>query len=132
MKALTLLLRVFSFSYHGLLAAFLLAVSGLALSSGSGRLSFPMLPWTGDTLIFVLFFGSLAGLLTLFLALGEKTPVLFFLWSLVVAALLLKGYVFSWYHFSHGEVRTAAVLLTGACIAAAGAWPRSRRRRSGY
>lgn len=128
MKALTLLLRVFSYLFHGLLAAFLLAVSGLALSSGTGKLSFPMLPWTGDTLIFVLFFGSLAGLLALLLALGQKTRVLFFLWSLLVAALLLKGYVFSWYRFAPGEIRTAAWLLPGAALAAAGAWPRVRQR----
>lgn len=128
MSALRQLLRVFSYVFHGLLAALLLAISGLALSSGAEKLSFPMLPWTGDTLIFVLFFGSLAGLLTLILALGEKTPLLFFLWSLVVAALLLKGYVFSWYHFSPGEIKIAGGLLLGACLAVVGAWPRSRRR----
>lgn len=128
MTALILLLRVFSYLFHGLLAVFLLAASGLALSSGTARLSFPMLPWTGDTLIFVLFFGSLAGLLSLLLALGEKTRVLFFLWSLAVAVLLVKGYVFSWYHFAPGEIRFASALLLSAWLAVAGSWPRARRR----
>lgn len=118
------LLRVFSYLFHGLLVAFLLATSGLALSSGPGRLSLGMLPWTGDTLIFVLFFGSLFGLLALILALGGKTRALFFLWNLAVAVLLLKGYVFSWYHFAPGESKIAGGLLAGACLALAGAWPR--------
>ncbi len=128
MSALRLPLRVFSYLFHGLLVAFLLATSGMALSSGPGRLNFRMLPWTGDTLIFVLFFGSLFGLLTLILALGDKTPALFFLWSLAVAVLLLKGYVFSWYHFAPGEMKIAGGLLLGACVAVAGAWPRPRWR----
>ena len=128
MSAIGRLLRVFSYVFHGLLVAFLLATSGMALSSGPGRLSFPMLPWTGDTLIFVLFFGSLFGLLTLILALGEKTPALFFLWSLAVAGLLLKGYVFSWYRFAPGEIEIAGGLLVGSWMAVAGAWPRSRWR----
>jgi hypothetical protein len=129
---LGLLLRVFSYLFHGLLAVFLLAVSGLALSSGPQQLNLKMLPWTGDTLIFVLFFASLFGLLTLILALGGKTPILFFLWSLGVAVLLLKGYAFSGYYFSHGEFKIAAGLLAGAWIAVVGAWPRPRQRRARY
>lgn len=128
MSVIGLLVRVFSFLYHGLLTVFLLAVSGLALSSGSQKLDFKMLPWTGDTLVFVLFFGALFGLLTLLLAAGGKTPVLFFLWSLVVAVLLLKGYVFSGYYFAHGEIKTVGGLLLGSWIAVVGAWPRHRRR----
>jgi hypothetical protein len=128
LSALRGLLRIFSYSFHGLLVTFLLAVSGLALSSGAGKLSFRMLPWTGDTLIFVLFFGSLFGLLTLILALGGKTSALFFLWCLAVAVLLAKGYVFSWYHFAPGEIGVAAGLLLGSWMAVAGAWPRPRWR----
>lgn len=131
MSALGLVLRAFSVLFHGLLAVLLLAISGLALSSGTQKLSFKMLPWTGDTLIFILFFGALFGLLTLLLALGDRMPALFFLWSLVVAVLLLKGYVFSGYYFAHGEVKTVAGLLLGSWLAVLGAWPRSRRR-SGY
>lgn len=130
MSALRLLVRGFSYLFHALLAMFVVTVSGLALSSGPQKLSFKMLPWTGDTLVFVLFFGALFGLLSLLLALGGKTPVLFFLWSLLVAVLLLKGYVFSGYYFAHGELKTAGGLLLGSWIAVVGAWP--SRRRSGY
>ena len=109
--------------YHAGLTLFLLAVSSLALSSGSNRLNLKMLPWTGDTLIFVLFFGSLFGLLTLILALGRKMPFLFFLWNLAVAFFLVKGYIFSSYGFAHGEVKTAGYLLAGSLLALIGSWP---------
>jgi hypothetical protein len=125
-----LLLRAFSYLFHGALTVFLLAVSGLALSSGSQTINLRMLPWTGDTLIFVLFFGSLFGLLTLILALGDRMPVLFFLWSLLVAALLLKGYIFSGYYFAHGEFSLAGGLLLASWLALVGAWP--KRRPLGY
>lgn len=129
MALLRLLLRVFSYLYHAALTIFLLAVSSLALSSGSIRLNLRMLPWTGDTLIFVLFFGSLIGLLTIILALGGRARFLFFLWSLVVAVLLTKGYVFSGYGFAAGEIKTAGYLLLGAWLAVIGAWPPPRRPR---
>jgi hypothetical protein len=129
LSLLRLLLRAFSFLFHGLLALFLLVISSLALSSGSQKLNLKMLPWTGDTLTFVVFFASLFGLFTLILALGGKARALFFVWSLAVAVLMLKGYVFSGYYFSHGEVKTAGGLLLGAWIAVVGAWPPRRRPR---
>ena len=129
MSLLRMLLRVFSFLYHSALTIFLLAVSGLALSSGSIRLNLKMLPWTGDTLIFVLFFGSLLGLLAMILALGGRMRFLFFLWSVAIAILLTKGYVFSGYGFAHGEVKTAGCLLLGAWLSVIGAWPPPGRPR---
>ncbi len=129
MSAIRGLLRIFSYWFHGLLVVFLLATSGLALSSGPGRLNLQMLPWTGDTLLFVLFFSSLFGLLTLMLALGGKTPSLFFLWCLAVAVLLAKGYVFSWYHFSQGELKVAGGLLAASWLSVAGTWPQPRWKR---
>lgn len=129
MSLLRLLLRTFSFLFHALLALFLLIASSLALSSGPQKLNLKMLPWTGDTLTFVVFFASLFGLFTLILALGGKARGLFFVWSLAVAVMMLKGYVFSGYYFAHEELRTAAGLLLGAWIAVVGAWPPQRRPR---
>ena len=123
MSLVRVLLRLLAYVYHAGLTLFLLAVSGLALSSGSNQLNLKMLPWSGDTLIFVLFFGSLIGLLTLILALGRKLPFLFFLWNLAVAFFLIKGYIFSSYGFTHGEVKTAGWLIIGSLLALVGSWP---------
>jgi len=123
------LLRVISYLFHAALTLFLLAISGLTLSSGPGTLNLKMLPWTGDTLIFVLFFGSLFGLLSLILALSGRMPFLFFLWSLAVAVVLVKGYVFSGYGFRPGEVTTAGYVLLGSLVSLAGAWPPPKRPR---
>lgn len=122
MAALKALIRYFSYLFHGLLALFLLAVSGLALVSGVQNLHLGMLPWTGSTLIYVVFFGSLYGLLSVVLAIRGSWQVLFFLWSLAVAVLLVKGYVFSGYHFSTGEAAKAGYLMLASVIALIGAW----------
>jgi hypothetical protein len=116
------LLRFFSYLFHVLLALFLLAVSGLTLLSGGQNLHLGMLPWTGSTLTVVVFFGSLAGLVTLLLAVRGKWRLLFFLWSLGVAGLMIKGYILSGYHFAPGEARMAGFLMIAALFALAGAW----------
>ena len=51
-----------------LLALLLLALSAVAMLSGSPNLQLGMLPWTGKPLINVLFYGSLAGLVLNFAA----------------------------------------------------------------
>jgi len=116
------ILCFFSYLFHALLALFLFAVSALALSSGANALHLAMLPWTGPTLTYVLFCGSLFGLLSLLLALTGRLRPLFFLWSLAVTVLLVKGYFLSGYHFGVGEVRTALYLIAGSVIALFGAW----------
>jgi hypothetical protein len=121
------LLRFFSYLFHGILALFLAAVSGLALVAGTHSLRLGMLPWTGSTLTTVVFFGSIGGLLTLLLAMRGRLRALFFLWSLGVAVLMLKGYIFSGYHFAPGEARKAGYLLIATLIALAGAWFQMRR-----
>jgi hypothetical protein len=111
-----------SYLFHTLLALFLFAVASLALLSGTKSLHLDMLPWTGSTLIYVLFFGSLLGLVTILLALRRKLRALFFLWSLAVTVLLAKGYFLSGYHFAPGEFRTALYLLAASVLALFGAW----------
>jgi hypothetical protein len=122
------IMRFLSYLFHTLLVLFLLAVSGLALASGAGSLHLGMLPWTGSTLTYVLFFGSLFGLLTILLALKSKLRALFFLWSLAVVVLLVKGYFLSGYHFAAGEIRTALYLVAASILALFGAWFQMWRR----
>jgi hypothetical protein len=124
-----------SYLFHAVLVLFLFAVSALALAGGANALHLAMLPWTGPTLTYVLFCGSLFGLLTLLLALTGRLRPLFFLWSLAVTVLLVKGYFIGGYHFAVGEARTALYLTAGSVIALFGSWFQmfrgsGRRRRA--
>ena len=123
MGAVKTLLRLFSYLYHGVLALFLLLVSVLALGSRADSLRLDMLPWSGSTLAWVLLAASLFGLVAVLLAVIRGRALLFFLWSLLVAAMLLKGYVFSSYRFAPGiGVDTAIYGVLGSWLALVGAW----------
>jgi hypothetical protein len=107
-------------------------MSGLALVAGVQTLQLKMLPWTGSTLLYTMFFGALLGLVTVILAIKGMLRPLFFVWSLVVTILLLKGYIFSGYRFTPGEFRTAIYLIVGSIIALLGSWMqmgRTERKR---
>jgi len=121
------IMRYFSYLFHILLALFCIAVSSLALASGTPSLQLGMLPWTGNTLAYVLFFGSLAGLLIVLLAMRGTLRTLFLVWSALVFVLLLKGYIFSGYKFHAGEFKTALCLIVASLLALAGAWFQFRR-----
>src|SRR5690349_15576928 len=95
--ALKVLMRLFSYVFHGLLALFLLAVSLLAC--------------------------SLICLLLFILAMRRVGRPLFFLWSLVVLVMMARGFFFSGYHFAGSpDFRRALYLIAGAILAACGAW----------
>ena len=125
------LLGYFGFLFHGFLGLFLLAASGLSLAGGSGSLRLDVLPWTGATLSYLVFFGALFGLASVMLAFLGKLRVLFFAWSLVVLALMVKGFVFSSYYFGGGALSTALLLMAGALISAMGGWYRMRAPEPG-
>ena len=127
-KALSIFL---SYVFHGLLCLILLAASGVAIAGGMQTLHLGMLPWTGSTLLYALFFGSLAGLVTVLLAIRGTWRPLFVVWSLVVALLLLKGYIFSGYRFSPGEFGLVALLIVGSWIALLGSFARMLRQLRG-
>ena len=122
MAALRALVRYFSYLFHLLLALFLIGVSGLAWGSGSQSLHLGMLPWTGPTLIRVVFFASVLGLISVILAVRGTWRFLFFLWCLAVMVLLIRGYAFTGYHFSPGEAPKAGWLVLGSVIALFGGW----------
>ena len=115
------LVRYFSFVFQGLLAVILIAVSGVALASGQ-TLSLDMLPWTGSALIYAVFFGSLFGLATVVLAFRRQLSALFFVWTLIVAILMVKGYVFGSYYFDPGALGLTLFLVVAALLSVAGAW----------
>ena len=126
-KALSIFL---SYVFHGLLCLILFAVSSVAFVSGA-QLHLDMLPWTGSTLLYALLFGSLAGLVTLVLAIKGTWRPLFFLWSLAVVVLLLKGYLFSGYRFSPSEFGPVMLVIVGSWIALLGSCARMVRQLRG-
>ena len=128
LEVIKALLSFLSYVYHGLLCLIVLALSCLAMAAGAKSLELGMLPWTGTTLLYTLLFGALFGLLTVILAIKGTMRPLFFLWSLAVMLLMIKGYIFSGYHFSPGEFRTAIYLIAGSIVGVLGAWARMSRR----
>jgi hypothetical protein len=132
LEVIKALLSFLSYVFHGLLCLILLAMSGLAMAAGAQTLQLGMLPWTGPTLLYTLFFGALLGLVTVILAIKGTWRPLFFVWSLVVAVLLLKGYIFSGYRFSPGEFGPVMCLIVGSWIALLGSFARMLRQLRGY
>ena len=122
-------MRIYSYLFHGLLALFLLLISAVALWSGT-ELHLAMLPWSGMTGTYILLGGALFGLLCMVLALKGTLRFLFFLWSLAVFVLMVKGYYLSPYSFGDmSGFKTASLLTVGALLAIFGAWFQMRRVR---
>jgi hypothetical protein len=119
--ALKAVFRWFSYLFHAVLALFLMAISGLAMASGTPNLNLGMLPWTGETLIRYVFFGSLAGLITVLLAMRGILRFLFLIWALAVAYFAVKGYWLSNYRFEGPEYKNALWLTGVALLAIPGA-----------
>jgi hypothetical protein len=113
-------LRIFSYFFHGLLSLFLLALAAMALSSGQ-ILHLDMLPWHGQTLSYWLLFSSLAGLVSLILAILRTWRLLFVLWSLDVLVVMVRGFFLGPYEFAgRPEFYRALYLSAGALIAVFG------------
>jgi hypothetical protein len=113
-------MRFYSYLFHGLLALFMLGISAIALISDT-TLHLDMLPWPGQTGTYVLLGGGLFGILALLLALKGTLRFLFFLWSLAVFVMLVKGFFLSPYQFD-GGFKGIALLTLGALLAILGAW----------
>lgn len=115
-------MRIYSYLFHLLLALFLLGIGFVGLISG-GNLKMGFLPWEGTTLTYLLLILSLFGILTIVLAFKRIVPIMFFVWSLVVLGLMLKGFIFSSYGFADpGAFFNAICLIAAAMLACVGAW----------
>lgn len=131
MGILKALLRVFSYVFEGLLALFLLGISLLSMATGAD-LNLGFLPWKGMALSYWLLGLALFGLMTLLMALAGRLRGLFFLWSLAVFVLLVRGFFLSFQPFARPLTLKMAMWLTiGTLIGAIGAWPWARRREPG-
>jgi hypothetical protein len=113
-------MRFYSYIFHGLFALFMLGISGIAMASGT-PLHLDMLPWTGPAGTHILMAAGAIGIVVILLALKGTFRFLFFLWSLAVFAMLVKGFFLSPYQFD-GGFKAAALLTLGALLAILGAW----------
>jgi len=130
LAALKTVVSWLSYLFHSLLALFLLGLGVLALASGPQSLHLEMLPWSGATLNYLLVAGGLLALFSIALAVMGRLRFLFFLWSLAVAVLLTKGYIFSGYRFDAAGWHRAAYLIAACWVAVAGAWFQMFRPRT--
>jgi hypothetical protein len=114
---MAIILRLYSYLYHFVLALFLLGISTIALTSHSS-LNLGMFPWTGEALTKYLFYGSLLGLVSLALAISGIFRYLFPLWTLVVLVLMVRGFLLTGYQFSSkDEFHSVLLLIAGAVLA---------------
>jgi hypothetical protein len=126
LAALKTVVSWFSYLFHLLLALLLLGFAGIAFATGPHSLHLDMLPWSGQSLEYILGGGALFDLLSLFLAVTGRLRFLFVMWSVAAAVVLTKGYIFSSYRFGPGELRYVSYLIAAAWVAVAGASLRLR------
>jgi hypothetical protein len=114
--------KAFSYLFHLVLAAFLMGISVVSLSSGL-QLQLEMFPWQPSRLAVWLLALNLVGIVTILLALAGKIRILFLLWSLAVLAGMIRGFFLSPYRFTGPLSLSWAVCLTlAAMLAFIGAW----------
>ena len=90
-------------------------MSGLAKASDAHNLSLSVLPWKGDELIAWIFYGSLAGLISLVLAVLGIFRYLFPVWTLIVAIFMVRGFLLQGYVFTgKSEFYAVLALIAGA------------------
>ena len=111
------ILKFYGLLFHFALAAFLVGAAALAWSSGAA-LNIELLPWEGDTLILVLFFTGLAGLLITLFSIGRGIRGVFVVWNVAVLAALVRGYFFSSYRFPIDGSMWFALGFIGAALLA--------------
>ena len=112
-----MILRVYSYLYHLVLCLFLLGISLVAVST-SNTLKLTMLPWTGAELTSWLLWGSLAGLISLVLAVTGVFRFLFPLWTLTVFVLMFRGFILKPYTFEGQSAFINVLLMVGGALIA--------------
>ena len=98
MRAIALLLRLYSYVFEFLLSLIAL-VLGIIGALGSNNISLDILPWSGASLTHWLTGLGLAGMLCTILAMVGVLRFLFPLWAAYVMVLLFRGYLFGGYSF---------------------------------
>ena len=126
------LLRLYSYLYHLVLTLILIAISGIAIASDVHTLNLAMFPWKGDELIHWVFYGSIAGLVTIALAVTGVFRYLFPVWTLIVFVMMVRGFLILPYTFTgKDEFYKVVWLIAGAFVAFLGGLTLFRSDRKG-
>ncbi len=117
------LLSYYSFAFCGAFAAVLLGIAAVSLLTGSHGLQFPILPWEDSTLAYALVGIAIFGFLMVLLAMNGTAKKLFVAWSLLVFALIVRGFFFSSHSFEPGsrDICIALFIVAASVIAVLGA-----------
>jgi hypothetical protein len=111
------ILRGYSYLFHLVLCLFLLAMTIVAMSS-TATFSLEILPWKGDELTQWLLWGSIAGLISIVLAVTGIFRFLFPVWALVVLVMMIRGYLLQPYSFGGTDPFYKALGFIGAALLA--------------
>ena len=111
------LLRVYSYLFHLAICLFLLGMTVVAMMS-TATFSLDVLPWKGDELERWLLWGSLAGLLSVILAVTGIFRFLFPVWALIVVVMMIRGYLIQPYSFGGKDPFYETLCLIGAALLA--------------
>lgn len=123
------ILRAFSYIYHLLISAVLLALSLVAYASDNYNLKQDLLPWTGKELFYWMLGLGVIGISSVVLCYLGKVRVLFPIWAAVVVAGLVRGLILSGMRFDGASgFYSALCFLAAALIALLGAWSAFRKR----
>ena len=116
-NAIGLLLRLYAYLYHLVLALFLLGIGLTALANGK-NLNLGMLPWEGSKLTQGVLILGVVGLICVLLALTGWLRWLFGLWALAVLVLMVRGFYLTPYTFSSADQFQGAIWLTIGALGA--------------
>jgi hypothetical protein len=117
LRAIWLLLRLYSYAFEFLLSLIALVLGVIGATQGND-LTLELLPWTGASLTYWLTGLGLIGLACTILAITGRLRFLFPLWALFVVVMLFRGYMFGSYTFSGSQGFEQAVLFfVGAILA---------------
>jgi hypothetical protein len=108
---------VYSYLFHLLLCLFLLGMTVVAMMS-TAIFSLDVLPWKGDELERWLLWGSLAGLVSVILAITGTFRFFFPVWALIVVVMLIRGYLIQPYSFGGTEPFYQTLWLIGGALLA--------------
>jgi hypothetical protein len=93
-------------------------MSGLAKASDAHNLNLSVLPWKGDELIAWVFWGSLAGLISIVLAVTGIFRYLFPIWTLIVSVFMVRGFILGPFTYTGKDHFYAVLALIAGALGA--------------